>query len=76
MNRYVELAAVWKVMVTGVGGGVGLVAIYALGLAELSAGLGRGGPGDRRPLPLLLAGVCFLIVVAGVGLGLYTLLAR
>lgn len=75
MNDYLDLDILWKVLVTGVAGGAGLVAVYALGLAGLSAAAGRQPGGHRLP-GLLLAGACFLIVAAGVGAGLYLMLSK
>ncbi|MEV4244539.1 hypothetical protein AB0J63_14120 [Streptosporangium canum] len=73
MNDSIDLAALVKIMATGLVGGAGLVALYALGLAGLSAAAGGTRPGHRRLLGWFLAGTCFLIVVMGVGLGLYAL---
>ncbi|MER5324207.1 hypothetical protein [Streptosporangium roseum] len=74
MNDYIDLDALVKVMATGLVGGAGLVALYALGLASLSAAAGGPWTGRRRLLGWLLAGTCFLTVVMGVGLGLYALI--
>jgi hypothetical protein len=79
MDKYVDSAALLQVLVASILGGAGLVAIYALGLVGTSlAGTGTSehtAPA-RRIAGLSLAAVSFLIVVAGVVLGIYAMLNK
>jgi hypothetical protein len=70
MDRYVDASALGQVLVASVIGGVGLVAIFALGLRGLSA-----AQDDGRPSGYVVAGGSFLVVLAGIVLGLYVILA-
>jgi hypothetical protein len=72
----IDVDALWKVLLAGLVGGAGLVALYALGLVGMAAFTA----GDRvfrgRSLAgLALAVTCFAVVLAGVALALYVLLA-
>ncbi|MBP2702864.1 hypothetical protein JOL79_03485 [Microbispora sp. RL4-1S] len=73
MSPYIDLDALWKVLVAGLVAGAGLVAVYALGLAVLAAA--RTGP-SAHPGGIAIAVVCFGAVLAGAGLGLYVMLAK
>jgi hypothetical protein len=70
MNKYVDASALGQVLLASVIGGVGLVALFALGLRGLAAAQENG-----RPAGYLVAGGSFAIVLTGIVLGLYTLLA-
>jgi hypothetical protein len=69
------LQAAWKVLLYSLLLGAGLPIVYAVGVRALAIG-GRGsesvGPvGVRRhPLATALASACFLVVLAGVAVGL------
>ncbi|MFF5205580.1 hypothetical protein [Streptosporangium sp. NPDC000396] len=76
MSGSVNLDVLWQVMVTGFVAGAGLVSAYAFGLVGLSIAVSEERSSGRRPRGLLLAGTCFLIVAAGIGLGLYALLSK
>ena len=67
MSQYVDLDALWKVLVAALVAGAGLAAVFSLALVGLSSGrtVGRAG-----------AGLCLLAVAAGVVLGLYVMLAK
>lgn len=69
MSDYIDLAALGQVLVVSLLGGVGLVALYALGLRYLA--LGRDD-GRRGAVPLAV--LCFVVVVIGVLTGLLALL--
>jgi hypothetical protein len=84
MTSWIDLAAVARVLVVGVLVGAGLPALFALGLRALAvAGVGtEDRPDDvgrglqlatRRPArtgSLVLAGLCFTVVVAAVLYGI------
>ncbi|GAA4228261.1 hypothetical protein FHR32_007466 [Streptosporangium album] len=76
MNGYIDLGALSMFVATGLVCGVGLVAVYAAGLLGLSIATADTSSGVRRLLGSLLAGVAFLTVVVGVGVGLYVTLGR
>jgi hypothetical protein len=81
---WINLTALWQIIVYGLLAGAGLPALFAVGLRALSMG-GRtrtapaGGPdgGDSEPmvggnpLGMVVAGLCFLIVLAAIGGGIY-----
>jgi hypothetical protein len=76
---WVNLSALWKVLVVGVLCGAGLPALFAVGLRGLAmrpAGVAGAPVTDDRvyagnPLGLAIAGVCFAIVLAAIGWGIY-----
>jgi len=75
---WINLTALWKILVFGLIAGAGLPALFALGLLSLSKG-GRartaGADSDvlvgGNPAGMLIAAVCFLIVLAAIGWGIY-----
>jgi hypothetical protein len=67
MSEYMDLDALWKVLVAALLAGAGLVALFSMGLVGLSSGRAAGRAG---------AGLCFLVVAAGIVLGLYVMLAK
>jgi hypothetical protein len=75
----VDVSSLVKVLVASLLGGAGLVAIFALGLAGVSAYVGNteGGaavaPG-RKPAGLMVALTSFAVVIAGVAYGISVLL--
>lgn len=82
MDKYIDLAALGKVLLASLIAGVGLVAVFGVGLVGLSRhegamqdGVHSGGRGGS-PAGLALAGACLLVVVAGVALGLYSIIAK
>jgi hypothetical protein len=66
MNAYVDLDALWKVLVASLLAGAGLAAAFSLSLVGLSSGRTAGRAG---------AALCLLVVAAGIVLGLYVMLA-
>lgn len=84
---WINLSAIWKIVVLGLLAGAGLPALYALGLVSLSwpgrartaavsAGGGGGGGDDDvliggNPVGMVLAVIAFLIVAAAIGWGIY-----
>jgi hypothetical protein len=79
VNSWIDLHALWQIVVVGVLAGAGLPALFAVGLRALSLpGNGAqpiGADSDRvvggSPLGLAAATVCFAIVLAAVGYGIY-----
>ncbi|MEO3857693.1 hypothetical protein [Acrocarpospora sp. B8E8] len=67
MNDWLDLAALGRVLVASLVAGAGLATVFSLALVGLSSGklIGRAG-----------AGLCLLVVVAGVALGLHVMLQK
>ncbi|HEY5361036.1 MAG TPA: hypothetical protein VIJ82_25710 [Streptosporangiaceae bacterium] len=76
---WINLAALWKIVVFGLIAGAGLPALFALGLLALSRGGGRaqvaGDDSDvvvgGNPAGIVVAALCFLVVLAAIGWGIY-----
>ncbi|HEX3788939.1 MAG TPA: hypothetical protein VHW44_13830 [Pseudonocardiaceae bacterium] len=84
MNSWINLSALWQIVVVGLIAGAGLPALFAVGLRALSLGGNRteaAGAGDtdrvvgNNPLGIALAAICFLVVLAAVGWGIYFIVA-
>lgn len=82
MNSWIDLSALWKIVVFGLIAGAGLPAIFAAGLFSLSrgprvqtAGADAGGDADTlvggSVAGMVVAAICFLIVLAAIGWGVY-----
>jgi hypothetical protein len=75
---WINLTALWKIVVFGLVAGAGLPALFAVGLFSLSKG-GRaqtaGGDSDvvigGSPVGMIIAAACFLVVLAAIGWGIY-----
>jgi hypothetical protein len=75
---WINLDALWKIVVFGLLAGAGLPALFALGLLALSRG-GRtqaaGADSDvvvgGNPAGMVAAALCFLVVLAAIGWGIY-----
>ncbi len=79
MDEWIDLHAIWQIVVFGLIAGAGLPAIFAIGLKALAL------PGGGRPAMaadseevyggnvagLALACLCFAVVLAGIGFGVY-----
>jgi hypothetical protein len=79
-DTWINLNALWKIVVLGLICGAGLPAIFAIGLRLLSlpagAGTARASDDDERVYfgnvgGAIGAGACFAIVLAAIGLGIY-----
>ena len=82
MNSWVDLHALWQIVVIGIIAGAGLPALFAVGLRALNMGATVStGTGDEdqivggSPVGIAAAAVCFAIVLAGVGWGIYFIVA-
>jgi hypothetical protein len=79
VNSWIDLQALWQIVVVGLLAGAGLPALFAVGLRALSIGRTTQTAGTEseqpsagvNPLGLVIAIVCFAIVVAAVGWGIY-----
>jgi hypothetical protein len=83
MNSWIDLHALWKIVVVGLLAGAGLPALFAVGLRALSAGphgVTLASVDDDRiyggSVPgLIVASLCFAVVLAAIGLGIYSIVA-
>lgn len=80
MDKYIDLAALGKVLLVSLVAGVGLVSLFGVGLVGVSEYRGRmesgphSGGGGGSPAWLVVAGLSFAVVVLGAALGVYTIL--
>ncbi|HEX5113607.1 MAG TPA: hypothetical protein VFW65_00260 [Pseudonocardiaceae bacterium] len=79
---WINLTALWQIIVFGLIAGAGLPAVFALGLRALSLGARtQAGSGESdeivggNPAGMVLGGLCFLIVLAGIAGGIYFIVA-
>ncbi|WP_261555640.1 hypothetical protein [Frankia tisae] len=85
MNSWIDLDALWKIVVIGLLAGAGLPALFAVGLRAVSLpGRDGGSPAteacdDRilgsNPLGLAAGVVCFAVVLAAIAWGIYSVVA-
>ena len=86
MNSWINLTALWKIVVVGLLAGAGLPALFAIGLRALSpragaaveTGAGAGVAGRDQAagggvLGIALASLCFAVVLAAIGWGIYSI---
>lgn len=84
MSSWINLAAIWKIVVFGLLAGAGLPAIFALGLLAMSKGsrgqtagtTGAAGADSDvllggSPAGIAVAAFCFLLVLAAIAWGIY-----
>jgi hypothetical protein len=76
MNSWIDLHALWKIIVVGLLAGAGLPALFAVGLRALSLPGSRGATPDDHVYggnpSGLAAALCFLAVLAGIAWGIYS----
>ena len=74
MNSWINLNALWKIVLVGLLAGAGLPALFAIGLRLLSPPAQADGAGTARPaagpVGYALAGLCFAAVLAAIGWGI------
>jgi hypothetical protein len=78
-TSYVDWSALWQILVAGLLGGAGLVAVYSFGLVFVNSagGLRSGSPvRGRRLVRLIAAAICFLIVIGGIAYGISVMLTK
>ena len=75
---WIDLSAIWKIVVYGLIAGAGLPALFAAGLYALSRGpktRTAGADSDvvvgGNPLGIVIAALCFLVILAAIGWGIY-----
>jgi hypothetical protein len=78
MNSWIDLAAIWKIVVFGLLAGAGLPALLAVGMLALSrgpktqtAGAGSDAVVGGRVSGMIVAAACFLVVLAAIGWSIY-----
>jgi uncharacterized membrane protein YccC len=83
VNSWINLTALWQIIVIGLLAGAGLPALFAVGLLALN----RPGPHAQPVGPdsdqvyagstagLAIAAVCFAVVLAAIGYGIYLIVA-
>jgi hypothetical protein len=82
MSEWVNLHALWQILVAGLICGAGLPAIFVLGLRALAmpaSGPAAAEDSDRvvggSRLGVVLAGLCFAVVAVGIAWGIYFIVA-
>jgi hypothetical protein len=71
MDKWINLTAIWQIVVVGLLAGAGLPALVAIGLRALvPSGAGHVMAG-RNPGGVAIAAVCFAVVLAAIGYGIY-----
>jgi hypothetical protein len=81
MTSWIDLTALWQIVVLGLVAGAGLPALFAVGLLALSIKGGRaqtaGADSDQvaggNPAGIAVAAFCFLVVLAAIGWGIYAI---
>jgi hypothetical protein len=75
---WINLSAIWKIVVFGLLAGAGLPALFATGLFSLSRGAKTQTAGTDsdvvvggNPVGAVIAVICFLIVLTAIGWGIY-----
>jgi hypothetical protein len=75
VNSWIDLHALWRIVVLGLVCGAGLPALFAVGLRALHLG-GRADSEELvggNPVGMVAAGLCFAVVLAAIGWGIYLL---
>ncbi|MFE6868635.1 hypothetical protein ACFVFS_18995 [Kitasatospora sp. NPDC057692] len=74
MNTWINLSALWKIVVVGLLTGAGLPALFAVGVRALNPppppGAATAGQPTAGPLGRAVAGLCFAVVLAAIGWGI------
>lgn len=76
---WINLSAIWKILVFGMIAGAGLPALFAVGMRALALPGSRvqtaGADSDHlvggNVLGMIVAAICFLIILAALGWGIY-----
>jgi hypothetical protein len=77
VSNWINLSAIWKILVFGLIAGAGLPALFATGLLALSRGqrAQQGTDTDTviggSPAGMVAAALCFLVVLAAIAWGIY-----
>ncbi|MFD9124821.1 hypothetical protein [Kitasatospora sp. NPDC059571] len=74
MNSWINLNALWRIVVVGMLAGAGLPALFAVGLRALNpparAGAATTDRSTAGPVGYTRAGMCFAVVLAAIGWGI------
>ncbi|MEY9945282.1 hypothetical protein [Kitasatospora sp. GAS1066B] len=83
MNSWINLNALWKIVVVGLLTGAGLPALFAIGLRLLTppapptpAGQAAAQRPTVGPIGYALAGLCFAVVLAAIGWGISVIVSH
>jgi hypothetical protein len=78
MNSWINLSALWRIIVVGLLAGAGLPAIFAVGIRALATGSDAAAVGTEEDrvvggsrAGMTIAGLCFAVVLAAIGYGIY-----
>jgi len=80
MSQWIDYKAVWEIVVIGLLAGAGLPALFAIGMRAIALP-GKGHPRESdelfggNPLDIAVAALCFAVVLAAVGFGIYIIVA-
>jgi hypothetical protein len=76
MSTWIDYTALWEIVVVGLLAGAGLPALFAIGMRAIA--LPAKGHPDKsdalfggNPLEIAFAVLCFAVVLAAVGYGIY-----
>ena len=82
MQNWINLSALWRTAAVGLLAGAGLPALFAFGVRALASAQqpAEVSPVDDRAVrgrraALVGAGLCFGVVVAGIGYGIYLIVS-
>jgi hypothetical protein len=83
MSDWIDLSALWRILVAGLLFGAGLPALFGIGLRLLSPPRSAPVAVDNRgasavtggPIAVAAAVVCFAVILAAVGWGIYLIVA-
>lgn len=73
----IDWAALGQVFLISFGVAVGVIVVFSFGVTALTGGSsGADGQVTRRPAPILVAGLCFLVCALVVAYGLYLVIKK
>jgi hypothetical protein len=83
VNSWINLTALWQIIVVGLLAGAGLPALFAVGLVALNrpgprpqpAGAGSDQVYAGNTVGLAIAVICFAVILAAIGYGIYLIVA-
>jgi hypothetical protein len=87
VNSWINLTALWQIVVVGLLAGAGLPALFAVGLRALNTPASGARPATAsgstesdavyggNPAGLAIAVLCFAIVLAAIGWGIYLIVS-
>jgi hypothetical protein len=81
VNSWIDLHALWEIVVVGLLAGAGLPALFAIGVRALGApGKGHVSVSQDEVVGgsragIAVAALCFLIVLAAIGYGIYIIVS-